>query len=180
MYKSILEDTDWDNVPDEYLTAAQVMANPPKFPTLKKTEETENPKDIVAGNKIPVHLFPAAAVYMGALGNLDGALKYGRNNWRTIPIKYTEYLTAIKRHCDALLEGENQDPDSGLHHLCHILAGAGIIADAMGNNTLLDDRNYTPKSFWREFINELTPHVARLKEKHKDKNPKHYTIEDNE
>jgi hypothetical protein len=144
------------------------------------TKPAENPKDAIGSNKIPLHLFPQAAVYMGALGNLDGALKYGRQNWRAASIRYTVYLDALKRHADALLEAEDTDPDSGLHHLCHILATAGILADAMANNVLIDDRNYTPQlGAWRKFVEKVTPHVKRLKEKHADKSPKHYTVEDN-
>ena len=141
----------------------------------------ENPKQAVGDTKIPIHLFPQAAVYMGALGNLDGALKYGRNNWRAAEIKYVTYLDAIKRHADALLECEDEDPDSGLHHLCHILATAGIIADAMANDKLVDDRNYTPeRGLWRKFVKGLSPHVQRLRDKHKDKEVKHWSAKDNE
>jgi hypothetical protein len=151
--------------------------NPEKHNT---TKSAENPKDAIGSNKIPVHMFPQAAVYMGALGNLDGALKYGRQNWRAADIQYTVYLDAIKRHADALLECEDTDPESGLHHLCHILATAGIIADALANDTIIDDRNYTPEvGAWRKFVAALTPHVKRLKDLHKDKAPRHYTCEDN-
>ena len=140
----------------------------------------ENPKDAIGSTKLPLHLFPAAAVAMGSLAFLDGALKYGRNNWRAAEIRYTVYLDAIKRHADALLECEDTDPESGLNHLCHILAGAGIIADAMANDKLVDDRNFVPsKGNWREFVNKLTPHVKRLQEKHKDKAPKHWMQNDN-
>lgn len=147
-----------------------------KLPFDKKV--VENPKDAIGSNKIPVHMFSNAAVYMGSLGKLDGALKYGRNNYRAAAIRYTIYLDAIKRHCDALLECENNDPDSGLHHLCHILATADVLADSYAHGTLIDDRNYCKKPFWREFVNNMTTHVVRLKEKHKDKNPRHYTIVD--
>jgi hypothetical protein len=140
---------------------------------------TENPKDAIGSNKIPVHLFSAAGVYMGALAKLDGALKYGRNNFRAMGIRYTVYLDAIKRHSDALLEGENEDPDSQLHHLCHILASADILAEALAGKTLLDDRNYRG-GFWRGFVTELTKHVPRLRAKHADKQPRHYTVNDNE
>lgn len=140
---------------------------------------TENPKDIIGSDKIPVHLFSAAGVAMGALGKLDGCLKYGRNNFRAASIRYTIYLDALKRHADALLEGEDTDPDSGLHHLCHILATADILAESLAGKTLIDDRNYRG-GFWREFIRGLTAHVPRLKAKHADKSPYHYTIKDNE
>ena len=141
-------------------------------------EVAENPKDIIGSDKIPVHLFSAAGVAMGALGKLDGCLKYGRNNFRALPIRYVTYLDAIKRHADALLEGEDTDPDSGLHHLCHILATADILAETRAAGTLIDDRNYRG-GFWRAFLTELTTHVPRLKKKHADKNPTHYTIKDN-
>jgi hypothetical protein len=148
--------------------------------TGKEKDVVENPKDAIGSNKIPIHLFPQAASYMGSLGMLDGALKYGRNNFRAAAIRYTVYLDAIKRHADALLECEDDDPESGLHHLCHILAGAGIVADAMANNCLIDDRNYVPeKGVWRKFVASLTPHVTRLREKHKDKSPRHWSVVDN-
>lgn len=140
----------------------------------------ENPKDIIGSNKIPVNLMSPAGVYMGALGRLDGMLKYGKNNVRAANIKYTIYLDAIKRHCDALLECEDDDPDSGLHHLCHIIASADVLAEGKAHGTLIDDRNYRKKPFWRQFVSEMTTHVARLKEKHKDKHPKHWDARDNE
>ncbi len=138
----------------------------------------ENPKDAIGSNKLPLHLFSAAGVAMGCLGKLDGALKYGRGNYRAADIRYTIYLDAIKRHCDALLEGEDVDPESGLHHICHILAGADILADTYAGKTLIDDRNFKG-GYWRGFVNDLTGHVKRLKEKHLEKNPRHYTVKDN-
>ena len=137
----------------------------------------ENPKDLIGHNKIPLHLFPAAGIISGALGNLDGALKYGRSNWREAGIRYTVYLDAIRRHAIAALEGEDIDPDSGLSHESHILASAAIIEDAKACGTLIDDRNYKG-SFWRSFIDKATQHVARLREKHRDNTPKHWTIGD--
>lgn len=137
----------------------------------------ENPKDTVGSNKLPIHLFPATAVALGSLGNLHGDLKYGRLNWRAAGIRYSVYLDAIIRHAQAALEGEDVDPESGLPHEAHILAGAGIIVDAQAVGKLIDDRNYKG-SFWRGFVDKWTPHVARLKEQFKDKNPKHWDIND--
>jgi hypothetical protein len=42
---------------------------------------------------------------------------------------------------------------------------------------LIDDRQY--QGGYRKLIDEMTPHVARLKAKHAWRNPKHYTIADN-
>lgn len=142
-------------------------------------QPVENPKDRIGNDKLPIHLFPQTAVALGSLANLHGNLKYGRLNWRAASVAYTIYLDAIKRHCDAILEGEDIDPESGLPHEAHILAGAGILVDAAATGNLIDDRNYKGK-FWRGFVDKWTPHVARLKEQFKDKKPRHWTIKDNE
>lgn len=142
-------------------------------------DSIENPKDSIGSDKLPIHLFPATAVALGSLANHHGNLKYGRNNWRAAKVRYSVYLDAIIRHAQAALEGEDIDPESGLPHEAHILAGAGILVDAGACGSLIDDRNYNG-SFWRGFVDKWTPHVARLKEQFKDKNPKHYTIKDND
>lgn len=138
----------------------------------------ENPKDVIGSNKLPIHLFPATAIALGSLANLHGNLTYGRNNWRAAGIRYTVYLDAIIRHAQALLEGEDIDPDSGLPHEAHILAGAGILVDAAAAGKLTDDRNYAG-SFWRGFVKKWTPHVKRLRDEFGHKEPKHYSIKDN-
>lgn len=139
--------------------------------------EVENPKDAIGSDKLPIHLFPTTAMALGSLANLHGNLKYGRNNWRAASVRYTIYLDAIIRHAQACLEGEDVDPESGLPHEAHILAGAGILCDAAACGRLIDDRNYRG-SFWRGFVEKWTPHVARLKEQFKDRKPKHWQISD--
>lgn len=143
-------------------------------PTLKPS----NPKDVIGSDKIPFHLWPEVASAMGALGLLDGALKYGRGNFREFGVRYTIYLDALRRHSNALAEGEDNDPDSQLHHLCHVLACAAILADAIANDTLTDDRNYNPRGGYRSMLNKLTAHVSRLKAHHAHRHPKHWTIQD--
>lgn len=147
--------------------------NEKKDNQLKET----NPKDAIGCNKIPFHLFPETATIYGTLGLLDGALKYGRGNWREAGVKISIYYDACRRHMDAYFEGEDIDPDSGLPHLAHAMACIAILIDAFAANKLVDDRAY--KGGYRKLINEMTPHVARLKELHKNKNPKHWTIKDN-
>ena len=135
-----------------------------------------NPKDIIGSSKLPLHLWPATASAMGCLGFLDGALKYGRSNFRAVGVKASIYVDAAKRHLDAWFEGEDLDPDSGLPHLSHTLACCAILAEALANKNLTDDRMYPTR--YREFVNELTEHVGRLKLLRKDCDPKHYTIAD--
>lgn len=142
------------------------------------SKQVENPKDTIGSDKLPIHLFPATAVALGSLANLHGNLKYGRNNFRAAAVRYTVYLDAIIRHAQAALEGEDVDPESGLPHEAHILASAAILCDAEACGKRIDDRNYAG-GFFRGFVNRWTPHVKRLKEQFKDKNPKHWSIQDN-
>lgn len=139
--------------------------------------QISNPKDAIGSNKIPMHLWPETATALGALGLLDGALKYGRANFREIGVRASIYYDALKRHVNLWFEGEDTDPDSGLPHLAHALACIAILVDAKAAGKLTDDRQV--RGGLRSLMTELTPHVARLKELHKDKHPKHYTIADN-
>jgi hypothetical protein len=88
----------------------------------------------------------------------------------------TIYIDALKRHTNKVAEGEWIDPDSKLPHIGHVLACAAIIADSHAAGKLLNDAMY-PGGYLK-LVEEMTPEVARLKELHKDKSPKHYTIAD--
>jgi len=46
-----------------------------------------------------------------------GAAKYRANNWQKI--EHSRYIDALLRHIGAYLDGEDLDPESGLHHLAH-------------------------------------------------------------
>lgn len=136
-----------------------------------------NPKDLIGSNKIPMHLWPMTATAMGSLALMDGALKYGRSNFREIGVKASIYVDACMRHLGFWFEGEDDDPDSGLPHLSHALACLAILVDAQAAGKLTDDRQVQGGA--REAMSRLTPHVAALKQLHAGKTPKHYTIADN-
>jgi len=138
--------------------------------------KSTNPKDLIGSDKIPLHLFPETAIVYGAMAFLDGALKYGRTNWRAAGVRASIYYDAAKRHLAKWFEGEEIDEDSGLPHLAHAIACIAILIDASESDKLKDDRMY-PGGFIK-LLKKMTPEVKRLKEKHKDKNPKHWTIED--
>jgi len=117
--------------PDEvYSPAPDPVLNP----------EDANPKDLVGATKVPLWLVPPTAIAHCAMGMRNGAKKYGPYNWRTLKIRLSEYLSAIKRHLDDYQDGEELAPDSGVHHLGHAMAGCAIILDAMENGCLRDDR----------------------------------------
>lgn len=135
-----------------------------------------NPKDIIGSTKLPLHLWPETATVMGCLGLLEGALKYGRANFRAIGVRSSIYVDACKRHLNAWFEGEECAPDSGLPHLAHALACIAIIVDAQAAGKLNDDRNVT--GGYIPLVRDMTPHVARLQALYADRSPKHYTIAD--
>lgn len=148
-----------------------LKANIEGFVEYPKGEKPTNPKDIVGSDKLPLHLWPATATAMGCLGMLEGALKYGRNNFRVLGVKSSIYVSACKRHLDAWFEGEDFTPE-GLPHLANALACLAIIVDAQAAGTLIDDRQYP--GGYAELKEQLTPLVANLRKEFADKDPVHY------
>jgi hypothetical protein len=140
-------------------------------------EKLTNPKQFAGSSKLPLHLWPETASAVGCIALLDGALKYGRSNFRTSGVQATIYTDACKRHINAWLEGEDCAEDSGVPHLAHALACLAILVDAQAAGVLNDDRMVA--GGYHQLVEDLTPHVNRLKELYKEKQPKHYTIKDN-
>lgn len=140
------------------------------------TTKPTNPKDLLGTNKLPLHLWPSTATALGCIALLNGALKYGRTNWRVSGVRATVYLDAAMRHITAYLEGEEVDPDDGVPHLGAALASLAIVADAMFAGTLEDDRPY-PGGYVTAVV-ELTPHVRRLHGHHAGRVVRHITIKD--
>lgn len=132
----------------------------------------ENPKDTIGSNKLPLHLWPTTATAMGCIAMLNGALKYGRSNWRAVGVKASIYVDACQRHLAAWFEGSNTD-EEGVPHLGSALACLAILIDCEAAGKLRDDRQY-PGGYAR-LARELTPHVERLRALHAGKNPTHYT-----
>lgn len=136
----------------------------------------DNPKDLLGANKLPLHLWPTTATALGCLALLDGALKYGRQNFRAIGVRASIYYDATLRHMQAWFEGEDVDPESGLPHLAHALACIAILIESDVKGNLMDDRAYPTQ--YRELITTLTPYVTALREHHAEKHVKHYMLGD--
>lgn len=73
----------------------------------------------------------------------SGAIKYGPWNWRSNRVEMMTYIGAMRRHIDALLDGEDRAPDSGVHHLGHVAASCAIVLDAARHGMLVDNRPAT-------------------------------------
>ena len=137
-----------------------------------------NPKDAIGSGKLPLDLVPSSVETYAAMSFLEGALKYGRFNWRIAGVRFSIYLGAMKRHIKKLEDGEWADPVTKVPHISSIIACAGIIGDARLCGKLTDDR--APAAPSAAFIDEQQELVAHLKEMFKDHAPYQYTIEDSE
>lgn len=133
-----------------------------------------NPKDAIGSLKAPMSVVPMQVIAEVGVALLEGALKYGRFNYRKSAIKASVYFDATQRHLNAWYEGEDLDPDSELSHITKAIASLTVFRDAMLNGKVIDDRPPRVKSFYAG-LNVLT---AKLFEKYGDRNPKHYTIAD--
>lgn len=69
-----------------------------------------------------------------------GATKYAPFNWQK-GLSYTEILESTKRHLDKLMEGEDFDEESKIHHIGHIQCNALFYAWMVRNKPELDDRH---------------------------------------
>ncbi len=99
-----------------------------------------NPKRAAGDSKAPVHFVPPVAEVEIGLVLESGAEKYGVFNWRHEPISITTYVGAVRRHINAILDGQDIDPESGRPHWAHIAASASIALDADKIGNLIDDR----------------------------------------
>ena len=133
-----------------------------------KTSESENmkptnPKDIAGSSKVPMNSMLSGAV-MGevALALFEGALKYGRHNYRQDGVRASVYYDAVGRHLSAWWEGEDVDEESGLSHITKAIAGLHILRDCSIRGMCNDDR--PPKT--ADFMKELNNKTKALIEKY--------------
>lgn len=129
------------------------------------SKKATNPKDAIGVTKAPMSVVPLPAMHAIGLAMLEGALKYGRHNYREAGIRYSVYYDAILRHMTAWWEGEDIDEESGLPHPIKVAACCVILFDAMLRENFTDDR--PPKSP-PGFMDAMNDHVKMLLKKFPD------------
>lgn len=135
-----------------------------------------NPKDLLGAGKLPMDLVPDTINAEVALSFLEGALKYGRFNWRVAGVRSSIYAAAMRRHQAKWWNGQDEDPKTRVKHLASIIACAGILLDAELCNKLNDDR--PPAVNMDSLIDGMDEKVAHLKQLFSEHSPKQYTIAD--
>jgi hypothetical protein len=99
-----------------------------------------NPKQAYGNKKVSLGLVPFSALIHFARAMMEGARKYGPFNWRKDPVESMTYIHAAMRHLACYADGERIDPESGVHHLGHVMACCGIVVDAEELGNLIDTR----------------------------------------
>lgn len=78
-------------------------------------------------NKLRMSLIPAEAIEGLAEVLTFGASKYTKDGWKDVPNAEERYMDALLRHIVAFQKGEIHDPESGIHHLKHVLCNASFL-----------------------------------------------------
>lgn len=152
-----------DTIPDEAWVVTKRHAVPP--PGLDWAPFAGNPKDAIGSAKAPTFTVPTTIQAEDGLAMLEGALKYGRHNYRAAPVRASVYIDALRRHLNRWIEGEDIDAESNLSHLTKARACLGIMRDAQICGTLIDDR---PPPAPVAFFDELDAKTKRLVVKYPD------------
>ena len=143
-------------------------------PTAKAT----NPKDMVATDKLPLHLISPICEAYQALAHYLGNVKYGAWNWRVGGVRASVYVGAFKRHVGAWSEGEKYDPTDGTPHLANAQACLNILIEAEEMGVLVDDRAPSRASILARVRAEMEAMMPKIRARYADKNPHHHTIKD--
>jgi hypothetical protein len=144
-----------------------------------------NPKDALGIMKVPASTISAPVMSEVGVAMLEGALKYGRHNYRAIGVRASVYYDAVvARHMALWWEGEDEDPDTceldaegkpipgtGLSHITKAIAGLCVLRDAMIQNKFIDDRpprsvigwqtdlNKKVKALLKKYPNAVAPYI---------------------
>tara|TARA_B100001245_G_scaffold204452_1_gene165605 strand:+ start:244 stop:690 length:447 start_codon:yes stop_codon:yes gene_type:complete len=124
-----------------------------------------NPKDAVGTKKPRFYSgLPANVTKEVTIGVMEGAMKYGRHNYRIAGVRASTYIDATIGHLLDYWEGQDIDPDSDLHHITKAIASLYVLRDAQMRNMCEDDR--PPKSDVEGDKTRLQAIVNKLFEKY--------------
>lgn len=139
-------------------------------------KKATNPKDAVGIGKVPRSTTSARVFAEVGLAMLEGALKYGRHNYRIAGVRASVYYDAVDRHLGAWWEGQDLDPASGLSHITKAIAGLMVLRDSMLQGNWTDDR--PPKTSDLNWVDDLNAKAKDLIEKFPNPMPAHTALDE--
>jgi hypothetical protein len=107
---------------------------------MKSEIKCTNPKDALGTKKVSMHAVPCGPLMELGLAMMEGGRKYGAHNYREMGVRASVYYDAALRHLMDWWEGEDIDPDSGVHHVVKAMACLFVVRDSMLMDNLEDDR----------------------------------------
>lgn len=140
-------------------------------------DKPSNPKDAIGVLKVPLHLVSGVVKAYQSLAHYLGNVKYGAWNYRAGGARASVYVSALQRHVDRWWEGEENDPVDDTPHLANAQACLNILIEAKYGRNLVDDR--PPSRDLSPLYAEVEEAMTKIKERYKDRSPKHWTISDN-
>tara|TARA_R100000544_G_C2221805_1_gene58025 strand:+ start:192 stop:641 length:450 start_codon:yes stop_codon:yes gene_type:complete len=84
--------------------------------------------------KLRFDLIPTSSIEGLAEVLTMGAEKYTPNGWKTVKNAVNRYYSALHRHLLAWRNGEMTDPESGLHHMKHVMVNAAFLLELDNEN----------------------------------------------
>lgn len=106
------------------------------------TDLPDNNPKTAFGIKKPAIFSVVSAASLLVLGKVMalGAKKYGAFNYRENKVAASVYTDALTRHLILWNAGQDNDAESEVSHLGHIMACCSILIDAQAAGNLIDDR----------------------------------------
>jgi hypothetical protein len=146
--------------------------------TFHELPRADNPKDAIGDTKLPLHFVsPLVKAYI-AISHFLGNVKYGAWNYRAGGARASIYYAAANRHLDAWWEGQEDDATDGTPHLANALACINILIEAKHSARLVDDRPPSRHEELAKVRARFEALMPKIREQHRDKDPRHWTIED--
>jgi hypothetical protein len=127
-------------------------------------KKSTNPKDAVGIAKVPHSTLSAQVMGEVGLAMMEGALKYGRSNYREAGVRASVYYDALYRHLNSFWEGQDVDSASGLSHVTKAIACLMVLRDSMLQENWVDDR--PPKAKNQNWVEDLNTKAKALLDKY--------------
>ena len=162
----------WTRISSGVANAYMGEANP-------STKDT-NPKDTIGSTKLDMGLVPDSFIAETALAFTEGALKYGRYNWRVTGVRASIYHAALRRHMAKWWNGEDVDGITGVSHLASAAACLAVLIDGQLCGKLTDDRPPRSHNLAVSIDVGAQETISKLMNLHSDKSPHQCTIDDGE